>query len=273
MRTYLFQWNPKLWPWDELPSAINEIKLVGFYDEPWNCANTKAIRKGDRAFLLRVGAEPRGIFASGEVVSDVRYEDRHWDKSKPGKLAWYVKVRFEALLNPDGEPILPLERLLLPDLAAGPWRVLGNGKSIPPPVAATLERVWAEFLGRTGLSPVFSADEVPTPERFFEGATKPTMVNRYERSPAARKACIEHYGTRCVVCGFDFRTVYGERGEGYIHVHHLKSLAEIGKEYVIDPIADLRPVCPNCHAMIHALEPMLRIEALKALIQKHARRS
>jgi 5-methylcytosine-specific restriction protein A len=207
------------------------------------------------------------------VASAAPYEDDHWDASKPGQRALYVKVRLEALLNPYTEPILAMTRLEDSDLAAGPWRVIGGGKSIPPSVAATLEKVWAEFLGRTGLSPVFSPDEIPTPERFFEGATKPTMVNRYERSPAARKACIEHYGTRCVVCGFDFGTVYGERGEGYIHVHHLKSLAEIGKEYVIDPIADLRPVCPNCHAMIHALEPMLRIEALKALIQKHARRS
>ncbi len=35
-------------------------------------------------------------------------------------------------------------------------------------------------------------------------------------------------------------------GEGFIHVHHLKPLSEVGYEYRVDPIRDLRPVCPNC---------------------------
>ena len=60
--------------------------------------------------------------------------------------------------------------------------------------------------------------------------------------------------------------VYGERGVGFIHVHHLKPLSEISKEYEVDPIGDLRPLCPNCHAMIHR-RPEMGIEELKELIQ------
>ena len=63
----------------------------------------------------------------------------------------------------------------------------------------------------------------------------------------------------------NFEATYGPAGKGLIHVHHLKTLASIGAEYEIDPVADLRPVCPNCHAMIHHGEPMHSIEDVRAI--------
>ena len=70
-----------------------------------------------------------------------------------------------------------------------------------------------------------------------------------------------------------FRTVaafnvYGDMGDGFIHVHHLKDLATIGEEYEVDPIEDLRPVCPNCHAMLHRTVPAMSIEDLRAIFEK-----
>jgi len=88
-------------------------------------------------------------------------------------------------------------------------------------------------------------------DKYFEGATKKISVNCYERSPYARKKCIEYYGTKCIVCDFDFEKVYGEIGKAFIHVHHIVPLAEIKSSYIVDPTRDLRPVCANCHAMIH----------------------
>lgn len=76
-------------------------------------------------------------------------------------------------------------------------------------------------------------------------------INSYERNSKARKKCIEHYGISCQVCGMNFEEVYGQLGEGYIHVHHIVPLYKIGEEYEVDPINDLIPVCPNCHAMLH----------------------
>ena len=49
------------------------------------------------------------------------------------------------------------------------------------------------------------------------------------------------------MCGFDLVSRYGELGDGYIHVHHLKELSSLRRSYQVDPIKDLRPVCPNCH--------------------------
>jgi hypothetical protein len=103
-------------------------------------------------------------------------------------------------------------------------------------------------------------------QRFREGAMRQASLNKYERNPDARQRCIDHYGCRCSVCGFDFQKVYGGIGSGFIHVHHLKPLSEIGEEYLVDPIADLRPVCANCHEMIHNGPRPLSIEELKAIV-------
>lgn len=75
-------------------------------------------------------------------------------------------------------------------------------------------------------------------------------------------------GSACVVCDFDFQRTYGDIGEDFIHVHHLKPLAEIGQEYVLDPVADLRPVCPNCHAMLHRGTAVLEIDELKRRLRR-----
>jgi predicted HNH restriction endonuclease len=69
------------------------------------------------------------------------------------------------------------------------------------------------------------------------------------------------------VCSFDFGKVFGELGDGFIHVHHLQPLSEIKQEYQVAPISDLRPVCPNCHAMIHRRSPPLSIEEIELLLK------
>ncbi|MBE9143726.1 HNH endonuclease [Planktothrix mougeotii LEGE 06226] len=101
----------------------------------------------------------------------------------------------------------------------------------------------------------------------YEGAKQSITVNRYERNNQARKKCIEYYGTGCYVCGFNFEKIFGEIGQGFIHVHHLIPLSEINQEYEVDPIKDLRPVCPNCHAMIHRKNPPFSIEEIKNLLK------
>jgi len=106
-------------------------------------------------------------------------------------------------------------------------------------------------------------EEVDTPQQYIEGASKLVSVNTYERNAEARAKCIKHYGYKCAVCSFDFENFYGSIGKNYIHVHHIVPLSAIKKEYQLDPIKDLIPVCPNCHAIIHRTQPALTIEQLK----------
>jgi 5-methylcytosine-specific restriction protein A len=112
------------------------------------------------------------------------------------------------------------------------------------------------------------SEEIFEEDKYYEGAIKQIKINRYERDLEARNKCIAHYGLSCCICGFNFEKKYGSLGEGFIHVHHLKPLSEIRCEYKLEPIQDLRPVCPNCHALIHRRRPPYSIEEnLKALNQ------
>ncbi len=109
-------------------------------------------------------------------------------------------------------------------------------------------------------------ERTPT-EEFTEGKSQLVAVNVFERNQKARTACLQHYGFICVACGFDFEKFYGALGREFIHVHHIKPLAEIGEEYIVDPVRDLQPVCPNCHAMLHRKTPALTVSQLKDLIK------
>lgn len=109
-------------------------------------------------------------------------------------------------------------------------------------------------------------DEIVPAGTYEEGSVKQIFVNRYERDAGARAACLLHYGTRCSVCDLDFPMRYGQAADGLIHIHHLVPLAEIGASYSVDPVKDLRPVCPNCHAVIHRREPPYSIEEVQDFI-------
>jgi len=111
------------------------------------------------------------------------------------------------------------------------------------------------------------AEEVDSPEHYIEGATVKVTVNSYERNPAARRRCIEHHGAACAVCSIDFGQSYGTLGEGFIHIHHKIPLADIGEEYLVNPVEDLVPVCPNCHAMLHRVSPALSVEELRTRLK------
>ncbi len=90
-----------------------------------------------------------------------------------------------------------------------------------------------------------------------EGVALFRLVKQYERSRINRAACLEIHGTACRICGFDFGAQFGELGEGFIHVHHVIPVSEMGGSYSLDPGKDLLPVCPNCHAMLHRRRPAL----------------
>lgn len=114
-----------------------------------------------------------------------------------------------------------------------------------------------------------TAEEVDVARsNYREGAVRQIMVNVYERNSEARRLCIKKYGAVCFVCGFDFAQTYGETGKGLIHVHHLKALHTIGEDYEVDPIKDLRPVCPNCHAIIHRISPPYTIDQVKDMLDR-----
>lgn len=108
---------------------------------------------------------------------------------------------------------------------------------------------------------------------YTEGNVKKILVNAYERDTKARNRCISHYGIACYVCGFDFAKVYGKKlGMGFIHVHHIVEISSIGGKYKVNPIKDLRPLCPNCHAMVHKRKPALHPDKLRKMLKKRLKK-
>jgi predicted HNH restriction endonuclease len=69
-----------------------------------------------------------------------------------------------------------------------------------------------------------------------------------------------------MVCGFSFAETYGNWGEGFIEVHHLRAISEGRRK--TDPSMDLAVLCANCHRMIHRKRDIaLTLEELKGKLR------
>jgi 5-methylcytosine-specific restriction protein A len=151
------------------------------------------------------------------------------------------------------------------DDETAPAKIKGFTPRLANKVLIRIDRCWYASDEVKGIR---LPEELDPSDALKEGAARTVSVNQYERNAEARRKCIEHHGCRCAVCSFDFEGLYGAIGKGYIHVHHVVPLADIGKEYVVDPINDLVPICPNCHAMIHSTRPALAIAQLRRHLAK-----
>ena len=135
--------NPTKWYWEDLDDTIDLIKQTGCVTESWSVASHKKVQPGDRAFLLRLGVEPKGIIGAGIVTSHA-FLSPHW--SGENKLRYKVMIDFEVLLNPDKQPLLSLELLKQGGLENYNWTPRSSGVEIPQRYVEELEAVWMDFL-------------------------------------------------------------------------------------------------------------------------------
>lgn len=143
-------------------------------------------------------------------------------------------------------------------------------EEVDPEVAGVMEEIVKEVSGEHDTHPgsTILPTELLDPGALVEGATKTVTVNAFERSGKARQRCIAHYGARCFVCNLALGELYGSIGKDFVEVHHVVPLSEVGESYEVDPIRDLRPVCPNCHSMLHRRVPPLLPEELRDILSK-----
>jgi 5-methylcytosine-specific restriction enzyme A len=249
MPTYLLTWKPRRFLWLTLDADVRRLLTSGTCEIRWSAGVNKHITTGDRVFLLRQGADEAGIMGAGRVIRG-SYIDKHWDSDRASEDAVFVRIKMDSLLHPERDGIMARESLNF-----GPnrlWSSQSSGITIPADAAKRLEQRWSTHLQNLQRAPHLLAEEINDMTGFPEGAKQLVVINRYERDPRNRAECIAHHGYRCSVCRFDFTQTYGELGREYIHVHHLVGLAtRKGKRQKINPRNDLRPICPNCHAMIH----------------------
>ena len=267
MNTFLFAWNPNRWDWVDLKESIEHLETVGYVERRWSCGNSKSIKKGDRVFLIRLGKEPKGIMGSGYAKSSY-YVAPHWDGTE-GKTTNYIDIEFDILINPEENTLFDKESLESIDpYNAQQWFPQQSGISIKPDIIDALESNWFNFIRENKyIKKSFVSNDVVTDikEIFIEGKSKEIVQTRYERNPQARKICLNHHRYSCKVCDFNFEKYFGKVGKEFIHVHHVNPISEIGMEYEINPIKDLVPVCPNCHAMIHSKRPAFTMKEIKEI--------
>ncbi len=108
-----------------------------------------------------------------------------------------------------------------------------------------------------------------------EGTRRVKNVQVYERSRKLREAAISRYTINghleCLICSFDFSSVYGERGKGYIEIHHQKPIFQYQDQdttmFLEHALQNVAPVCSNCHRMIHREKNApLSVEELRHLV-------
>ncbi|HEY4195972.1 MAG TPA: hypothetical protein VGM63_10580 [Mucilaginibacter sp.] len=142
MKAYLFGWNPTKFNWADMDDDIQQLHTTGKLEDSWSVASHKTIRPGDRAYIVRVGVEPKGIFASGYIASEP------YLASRKGRIYHRITISLDVLLNPGKQSILTLDILKTGDLAAQTWTPQASGISIRPELVDELEGVWQDFLGQ-----------------------------------------------------------------------------------------------------------------------------
>lgn len=174
--------------------------------------------------------------SSEEITDDKKfwYDTEEYESSLSGK---YARLRLIERVDSEKLSLYELKENGLKAAPQGPMKVKEQ-------LEVYLESNFNDYYSE-GVFP----EEVS--ETLEEGHRRTVTVNKYERSSIARQKCIEEHGLNCAVCNMNFEEVYGEIGKGFIHVHHIVPLHEIGGSYKVDYKRDLVPVCPNCHAMLH----------------------
>jgi hypothetical protein len=140
MKAYLFGWNPLKFEWADLDEDIKKLSDTGTLTDNWSVVSHKTIQPNDRAYIVRVGVEPKGIFASGFISSEPYIAFRK------GRHYYRIEISFDVLLNPAKENILTLDILKTGNLAMQTWTPQASGISIRPQLVDELEGVWLDFL-------------------------------------------------------------------------------------------------------------------------------
>jgi 5-methylcytosine-specific restriction protein A len=138
--TYLFAWNPAIWNWPELAGDIRKLARRGHLDTEWSCGRHRRIEPGSRAFLVRLGIAPRGIFGSGVTLTAPETR-RHWIEAKAaaGASTNYTMLRLERLFE---MPPITFDEFVVAPFRRFRWGVRSSGTYLPETIADALEDLW-----------------------------------------------------------------------------------------------------------------------------------
>jgi 5-methylcytosine-specific restriction protein A len=239
MTAIFLVWEPDRRNGWNYTAAVEHATETGQFHCEWRAA--AAVPAGSDAWLLVRANQGTGLLGHGAVIN-AQACDRP-PHAVTGTPPSRLLVAFDSLL-PLGDQLGPEHlQYVLPDVD---WDGVRHGQRLEPHGEARIRDLWRV----EGPAPSLEST-VPAPGTYPAWAVTTVAVNRYERDPEARRACIAHFGTNCAACGFSFEIAYGEAGREFIDVHHTVPVSLLGDSYRLDPITDLVPLCANCHSMAH----------------------
>lgn len=185
--TYLFAWNPALiWKWPELAKDVRTVARRGHLDTGWNSGRTRAIEVGSRAFLVRVGVEPKGLFGAGYVLEAP--EPRvHWrpEKAALGLMTNYLELRLTELFE---LPPVTYADLAVPPFSRFRWGVRSSGTGVPTVLADALEELWERKAAAARAAMLVKPAAKPAAKSVSKPAAKPAAKPTAKPSAKRGKA-------------------------------------------------------------------------------------
>lgn len=284
---WIFQSNPKF---SDLFADLNDPNCK---ESTWSVRQHKdKIKKGDIA-LLWISGNNRGIYAIVDIISDPQlmiwqeYED---EKTEELMVKYRYKSKFkQPFLESEIKKIHGLSKLSIIRSHTGTnfpvtnseWELLVKEinkkgltgsklfQSVITPNDDNEDNGKPDSVKKHGTDGKYIVKFGSTIQSMTEGKEKIVTQTRIERNFKLRDMAIKFHGTKCIVCGFTFAEKYGNFGKGYIEIHHLKPVSKYkGKgEVIVDPKTDLKPLCSNCHRMIHRSADMMSIKQLRSIIK------
>ncbi|WP_457972232.1 HNH endonuclease [Arthrobacter sp. D1-17] len=254
MAAIILMWNPDRRDGWNYAAAVERVSETGQFLADWTMTGPDRILAGTEVWLWLQGRTRCGLLGHGTVVSGARREGPgsagepepvpHGATPPPHPGHTRISVAYDALIPPGDELPPSLFADIVPDI---PWITPVRPVTVLEPLLeAKIRAVWRGF----------GPSQPPAPGHLIPGsypgqAVRRVQVNRFESSIEAQRVCIAHHGTSCAACGLSFEATYGPAGTGFIEVHHLVPPELLGSDYQLDPVADLVPLCSNCHAMAH----------------------
>lgn len=107
MTAFLLTWKESGWPHENIVRMVHKIGTEGHVDEPWRIAAHKLAKPGDRAWVLKQGRSPRGIFGVGEIIGAPALGD-----AGNGKTQWMAPVRFTSFVDPKQQLLIDEKNVL-----------------------------------------------------------------------------------------------------------------------------------------------------------------
>ncbi len=145
-KTFIMRWNTDISNYHlyEFREAMGDFYDPGFYYE-WSIWDYRKVHLGDTFYMIRTGSGRQGVVMHGTIIGRP-YPDEDW--SGKGRRVYYIRMRLDAMIDPDAAPLLLTTDQLGEAVPDFDWTTGHSGVMLTDSQAVALQRVWQEYAGR-----------------------------------------------------------------------------------------------------------------------------